>query len=287
MTRRGFGPERVAAVGSLADAPGAAVLPVSAVGAGWVEATVKSAQAYVAGRAAAAGVVPALALTLGDEVVRSLAMSPWKFVMLALLTLGTTSTVAVGLVSNGGGGGDGQAGSRGGPRESPSVVAEAPPAKKESPPAIKDLPAPVEDMLPKQAKRILAAAQTRVEAQRAFYEEGRITINRYLEALQLLNAAESELATTREERILASQAHMERLETVLKRELDELNTGRGTVADVAEASLALDRATLEWLKAHKPPPAEEDVSLLRKRVETLEKQLEHLKQQSKRVEDPR
>src|SRR5262249_17791812 len=186
-----------------------------------------------------------LALTLGDEVVRSLAMYPWKFVMLALLTLGATSTVAVGLAGNGGGGGNGQAGPAAVREGPPSVVAQAPPAKKEETPAIKDLPEPVEEMLSKQEKRILAAALKRLEAQRAYYEEGRITIDRYIDALQRLNAAEMEQATTREERILAAQTHRERLEEVVKREQDELDKGRGTVADVAEASLALDPAALE------------------------------------------
>ena len=141
LTRRGLGPERVAAVGILAGEPALAPLAATGLGAGWVDSTVKSALAYVAGRAAAAGVVPALAVALGDEMVRSLAMNTWKLVMLALLALGTTSTIAVGLAGGGGEGGGGQQSQAAG-REGTAA---------EAPPAIKDLPRPVEDRTPAQA----------------------------------------------------------------------------------------------------------------------------------------
>ncbi|MFI5460475.1 MAG: RNA polymerase sigma factor [Isosphaerales bacterium] len=270
LTRRGFGPERVTAVGCLVDGA-ASARPASGAGAGWVDATVKASQAYAAGRAAAAGMVPALALALGDEVVRSLAMSQWKLVMFALAALGATSAAAIGLAV-GGGSQERPTPGRGG---APDATAQAAPEKKVTPPAVKDLPEPVEVMLPKQAKRLLAMARQRVDAQRAFYEEGRLTIDRYIQALQLLNAAEMEQAPTRQGRIIAAQTHVERTVQLLKREQDELKVGRGTIADVAEAGLANEQAIAELLKAHKAP-GPGDVEVLQKRVETLEKQLERV-----------
>jgi len=269
LTRRGFGPERVTAVGCLVDGA-ASALPDSGVGTGWVDATVKASQAYAAGRAAA-GMVPALALALGDELVRSLAMSQWKLVMFALAALGATSAAAIGL-AGGGGSQEGPAPGRG---DAPGAAAQAAPEKKVTPPAVKDLPEPAEVMLPKQTKRLLAAARQRVDAQRAFYEEGRLTIDRYIQALQLLNAAEMEQAPTREERIIVAQTHMERTHQLLKREQDELKAGRGTIADVAEAALAHEQAFAELLKAHKAP-GPGDLEGLQKRVETLEKQLDRV-----------
>jgi len=271
LTRRGFGPEGVTAVVCLDDGSAPARLPASGMGAGWVDATVKASQAYAAGRAAAAGMVPALALALGDEVVRSLAMSQWKLVMFALAALGATSAASIGLAV-GGGSQERPTPGRGG---APGATAQAAPEKKVTPPAVKDLPEPVEVMLPKQAKRLLAAARQRVDAQRAFYEEGRLTIDRYIQALQLLNAAEMEQAPTREARIIAAQTHIERTVQHLKREQDELKAGRGTIADVAEAALAHEQAFAELLKAHKVP-GPGDVEGLQKRVETLEKQLDRV-----------
>jgi RNA polymerase sigma factor (sigma-70 family) len=273
LARRGFGPERVASVGCLLDRmpPG---VPPCGLGAGWLDATVEAARVYVAGRAAAAGVVPALALALGDEVVRTLAMSQWKLVMLGLATLGATSAAVV--LAGGWGGQERSTRGQGG------ATAQVGPSKKTPPPAIKPLPGPVEVVLPKQAERRLNAARQRVDAQRAYYEEGRITIDRFIQAVQLLNLAEMEQASTREQRIIAAQDHMDRLEEVLNREQSELKVGRGTVADVAEAALAREIAAVELVKAHKTAEPDE-VEGLKKRVESLEKQLERIKKHLERT----
>jgi RNA polymerase sigma factor (sigma-70 family) len=267
LTRRGFGPERVASAGCLLDgmAPG---VPRCGAGIGWVDATVHAAQVYVTGRVAAAGVVPALALALGDETVRTLAMSQWKLVLFGLATLGATSAAVV--LAGGWGGQERSARGQGG------ATAQAPPSKKAPSPAIKPLAGPVEVVLPKQAERRLNAARQRVDAQRAYYEEGRITIDRFIQAVQLMHEAEIELAATREQRIIAAQIHMDRLQELLDREQAELKIGRGTVADVAEAALAREIAAVELVKAHRASEAG-DLGGLRKRVESLEKQLEQVK----------
>jgi RNA polymerase sigma factor (sigma-70 family) len=277
LARRGFGPERVASAGCLL-AETSAPIPPAGVSPGWVDATVQGASLYVSGRAAAAGVVPALALALGDEVVRSLAMSPWKLGLCALATLGATSVAAIGFAV-GGGDQEKPAPAVGGP---PGASAGAPPEKKVPARAVKSLPEPLEVMIPKQAVRRLMAARKRVDAQRAYYEEGRITIDRFIQAVQLLNEAEMDQASTREQRIIAAEDHMERLGELLNREQAELKIGKGTVADVAEAQLAREMAAALLLKAHKTPePGAADG--LQKRVESLEKQLEQIKKHLERT----
>jgi hypothetical protein len=240
----------------------------------WVDATVQGAQAYVAGRAAAAGVVPALALALGDEMVRTLAMSGWKLVTSGFAAVGATSAAVV--LAGGWGQQDRAA------QETRPATAKAAPDKTPAKSAIKPLSEPAEVMLPKQAERLLNAARQRADAQRAYYEEGRITIDRFIQALQLWNAAEMEHASTREQRIIAAQDHMDRLEELLNREQAELKLGRGTVADVAEAMLAREIAAFDLVKAHQAAqPA--DNRELQKRVESLEKQLDEIKKHLERT----
>src|SRR5262249_44977708 len=111
---------------------------------------------------------------------------------------------------------------------------------------------------------------------------GRITIDRFIQALQLWNAAEMEQASTREQRIIAAQEHMDRLEELLNREQAELKVGRGTVADVAEAALAREIAAVELVKAHQQPQ-QADREGLQKRVEALEKQLDQIKKHLERT----
>jgi RNA polymerase sigma factor (sigma-70 family) len=284
LTRRGFGPERVAAVGYFANGMAPECLTAPGVGAGWVDATVKAAQAYIAGRAATAGVVPALALALGDEMMRSLAMSQWKLVLFALISLSATSTVALGLAGMGDGGQDAP-GSGLNRKDAPGKAAatQTAPEKKAASTTINPLPEPVDVMIPKQRERLLNAAAQRLDAQRAYYEEGRITIDRFIQALQDFRDAQMEQATTREQRILAAQNHLDLMDEVVKREEAELKVGRGTVADLAEAHVARELAAVALLKAHKGE-APGDLEALKKRIETMEQKLEQVMKRLDRSE---
>ena len=125
------------------------------------------------------------------------------------------------------------------------------------------------------SSRILEAARQRLEAQTKFYEEGRITIDRYLDASDQVRAAEIRVATTREARIAAAQAHLDRVQSILKREKAEVEVGRGTVADVAEAQLRLDVAEMELLQSQEAPKSEATV-ILEKRVDAMEKKLDRV-----------
>jgi hypothetical protein len=271
LTRRGFGPQAIAALGWLLHGSEPMHLPPAMVGSVWIDATVKAAQAYAAGPATAAGAVPALALALGNEMVRSLAMSHWKLVMTVLAALGATAATAVGLF--GSGAGQDQPGPN--TKRATAATAQAATAKKEAPAVAKTLPEPFEVSLAKHRNRVLAAAKQRVDAQRAYYEEGRITTDRFLQAIQYLNAAEMDAATTHEGRVAAAEEHLKRVAEVLKREQAEATLGRGTIADVAEAALAYEQAAVLSLKTQKER-GEGVVEVLQKRVDTLEKQLDRV-----------
>src|SRR5262245_28356327 len=123
-----------------------------------------------------------------------------------------------------------------------------------------------------QVDRWVAAARQRLDAQRAFYQEGRITIDRYIDASDQLMRAEMAASVTKDQRVNAAKANMDRIAEVVKQEQAELEKGRGTTADVAEALVAQERAACAYLEARQERGPYE-VEVLRKRVEALEKQL--------------
>ena len=86
-------------------------------------------------------------------------------------------------------------------------------------------------------RQLLAAARQRVDTQRAFYEEGRITLDRVVDACQQLENAELLTAKSDAERDAAKKHFLDLLKEIEHREQTELIAGRGTVADVAEIVL--------------------------------------------------
>jgi hypothetical protein len=86
-----------------------------------------------------------------------------------------------------------------------------------------------------QLGKLLAAARQRVEAQRAYYEEGRLTLDRFIDALVRLEKAELIAAKTESERMQIRQRHVRLLGEIENREVADLQVGRGTVSDVSEA----------------------------------------------------
>jgi hypothetical protein len=127
--------------------------------------------------------------------------------------------------------------------------------------------------LRKQTERRVNAARQRLDAQRAYYKEGRITIDRFIDASEQLMRAEMAAGATKEQRLAAAKAHMDRIAELLKLEQAELEEGRGTVADVAEARLAAETAACAYLEARQDRGTF-DVEILKRRVEALEKQLD-------------
>ncbi len=121
--------------------------------------------------------------------------------------------------------------------------------------------------------RLVEAARRRLEAQRAFYEEGRITVDRFLGASHELMHAEIQASTTREARISAVQAHLDRAKKVEARERSELQEGRGTRADVAEAEQGRLQAELDFRTAVNST-GQYEVEGLKDRVKAVESKLD-------------
>jgi RNA polymerase sigma factor (sigma-70 family) len=259
LTRRGFGPAAIVPSGWSGESPTPAP---PALTAGWTNATAHAAWTLTAGRAAMAGTVPASALALSDEVIRMMAIAHWKVVVAGILALGVTSAGVV-VVASGGPTGQEKRGAAPPGAATPKKVDPA------------QAPAPVPRPLETPASRFVAAARQRLEAQRAFYEEGRITIDRYIDASRLLMVAEIDAATTHTQRVAAARAHLKRAEEIAKHEQSELDVGRGTVSDLAEARLAQAQAEVEVKKVETTPDVAE-VEALKKRVDTMEKQLDRV-----------
>jgi RNA polymerase sigma factor (sigma-70 family) len=273
LTRRGFAPTALAALDRLTEGPGVAV----SLSPAWSEATVKASVAFGAGRAVVAGVVSVSALTLSQGVMRAMLISHLKVMAIGLMTAGVVAT-GVGVIV-------GQE-----PGSKPAAPSQTRPAVLPNPKPVDEkelsrLEAELQAKILEQSirldkeieltSRILEAARRRLEAQTKFYEEGRITIDRYLDASEQVRVAEGLVAKTREARIAAAQAHLDRVKSVMEREKAELDVGRGTVADVAEAQHRSDLAELELLQAQEPPKSEE-TAILEKRVDALEKKLDRV-----------
>jgi RNA polymerase sigma factor (sigma-70 family) len=276
LERRGFGQERLGAVGWFMRDPAEVLGPDAANvaeglqgGGAWVDATVKAARALSMGRDAMAGTVSASVFSLYEGGIRSMLIRAWRTAALWLLAAGLTGAGAIAL----GAGGTGQGGQEKGvntkSRPTAANVRQQEPVKE---PAV-DLDSP--ETLRKETERRVNAAKQRLEAQKAYYEEGRITIDRFIDASRQLMLAETTASSTKDQRLAAAKAHWDRVAEVLQREQAELVIGRGTVADVAEAILAHENAAFEYLLIRQSK-APDEIQALRQRVDSLEKQLESL-----------
>jgi hypothetical protein len=131
------------------------------------------------------------------------------------------------------------------------------------------------DALRKAIERRLEAARRRLDAQRAYYEEGRITVDRFSDALKQVMLAEMAQSATKANRLASAKAHLDRMTDLLEAERRELEIGRGTIADVAEAEVGREDAAVFYLQIRQSQGPEE-VSVLKTRIDTLEKQLEEM-----------
>ena len=83
-------------------------------------------------------------------------------------------------------------------------------------------------------KSRIEMARKRLDTQQAFYKEGRITIDRLLDASKTLMDAKLDVAEPAE-RKAAIVAHLDQIKEIETREKAELEVGRATTADVLEA----------------------------------------------------
>jgi len=141
-------------------------------------------------------------------------------------------------------------------------------------PAAKEVPQPGE--IDRLAQQLLDAARRRYEAQKAYYEEGRITLDRFVDASKQLALAELKIAKTDADRLAVRQRHLDRNKSIEQREQAEMNVGRGTEADGAEASERRLEAELDILLSQRE--AGEMAALLR-RLNDLERKVEQLQKE--------
>jgi hypothetical protein len=215
---------------------------------------------------AIAGVFPASVVTLTRGALRAMFVSKLKIAVLVLLSTGLLVGGAGMLVGQ-------EPGTRSGAEAArPSAKAGPDDTTRGDRPLNVAAPLEPEDVL---MRRLVESARRRLEAQTAYYKEGRITIDRYLDASSQLMQAEIQASQTRDARIAAARAHLARLKQVEANERQELETGRGTSADVAETELRRIQAELE-LRTAENPTGRYELEVLQKRVSAVEHKLDEI-----------
>jgi RNA polymerase sigma factor (sigma-70 family) len=176
------------------------------------------------------GLASASAVALSRGVLKMMLLSKLKFGLVALISTGFVATGTGMLVAQGPGQKPDPAKATAVPTPPPTPVAQEPARQSEpfQPRSRANL-----------ARERVAAARQRLDAQKAFYEEGRITIDRLIDASEKLMQAELNVSESKAQRVEAVQVHYRRIEEILKREQAELEVGRATQADVAEAKGSL------------------------------------------------
>ena len=154
--------------------------------------------------------------------------------------------------------------------------------KPENPPAAGAVPKSGAAQVPKSPDidpdlaQLLAAARVRVEAQKAYYEEGRLTIDRFLDALARLERIELIAAKTDVERTEIRTRHLTCLKEIENREDADIKVGRGTIADLSEARQRHLEAAYES-KIFEKDQAEKSAIL--RRLSELERKVEQLQRE--------
>ena len=147
----------------------------------------------------------------------------------------------------------------------PAAVPDAPP------PALKDaatrlgmrVPDPVTPRSTAELNKArVEVARKRLDQQINFYEAGRITVDRLVDASKVMTTAEFDAAGSKAERVIALRSHYGRLSETLRREKAELAVGRATEADVAEIETSLLDAELLLAKELEVPEPTAPTELL-------------------------
>jgi hypothetical protein len=140
--------------------------------------------------------------------------------------------------------------------------------KNQAPELPEDIDSP--ETLRKQTERRAEAARQRLDAQIAYYEEERIPVGRWIDASRQLMLAETATGTTKEQRVAAAKAHFDRMTEAAAREERRLKDGRGN-SPTSRKRYSPGRTPQPgtWR-----PASPEEVELLKRRVESLEWQLE-------------
>ena len=248
--------------------------PVASTAAGSVvtaqisTALARSATHYALGRSASASSLSAVSMALAQGVLTTM--------MLKKLTIAGCVFLSLGIVSVGGGALLVRASRAQDPKTAPAAgtAQTRPPAA-----AVVQKPDEIDPLL----EALLKAARQRVDAQRAYYEEGRITLDRFIDAVARLEKVELMIARTDAARGAIRDRHLSLLEEIEKREKAALEVGRGTVADVSEARERYLEAEYERKVIEKE--AAEKASILR-RLSELERKVEQLQRERTEAQPP-
>jgi hypothetical protein len=261
--------------GRSADAAALAKSVAPAVPAGLVTATVRAACQFASGKTAAVALFSATSLALTKEVLRTMALKRIAVAAWALLSAGAL-VLAAGTMR-------GQEPARNGEQKPAASRIEVPIPKGAVIAPVEERKSPVDPL----ERDLLTAAQQRLDAQRAYYEQGRITIDRFLAASQELMLVERMLSRTQEEALAAIQRHLNRLREIEMREEAEVKAGRGTAADVAEAHQSRLQAEVLLKKTKMPDKTNPDLSALERRLSEVERKLDLLLQRGESNRSPR
>ncbi len=219
----------------------------------------RAATGLAAGQPATAGLWPAAPLVLAQGVLTTMMLKKLMIATCALVTLTIATSSGLVLV---------RASQTQNPTPAPAAALSQPtqPADAAKPVA---KPEEIDPLL----QQLLDAARKRVQAQQAYYEDGRITIDRFIEALIALEKVQLKAAKTPAERTAIRQRHLVLLNEIETRETAELAVGRGTDADMAEARQRRLEAEFEFKSSGQE--ADHMTSILR-RLDALERRVAEL-----------
>ncbi|MGP0067046.1 MAG: RNA polymerase sigma factor [Isosphaeraceae bacterium] len=261
LTRRGVtAPSTLGPLAAwlIADADASTASAASALPVHLSTITARSATQFAIGQGAGAGSLSTAALRLAQGALTTM--------MLKKLTIAGCVVLSIGILGIGGG----ALLVRVSRAQEPKPLAANESAQSTKPARVEAVkPDDIEPLL----QQLLEAARRRVEAQRNFYQEGRITLDRYVDACIGLEKVELLASKTEGERQAVRQRLMDHLNQIERREADELQVGRGTVADLAEARQRRLEAELQIKLGEKE--AAEKASILR-RLGELERKVEDL-----------
>jgi RNA polymerase sigma factor (sigma-70 family) len=209
------------------------------------------------GRSTGATSAPTTSLLLAQGVLNTMLLKKLLIIACALLPLGT--------IVLGGGAYLTRKAQAQDQRSSATAVSQGGPA------AIKTT-APKPPEVDPLITRSLEAAQARIEAQRDYYEQGRITIDRFIEACYQLELAGLRAAKTEDERTAIKKRYISILKEIEERETAEIAVGRGTESDRTEAVQRRIQAETELKTQQDMPSILERLVEIERKVESLQKQ---------------
>jgi RNA polymerase sigma factor (sigma-70 family) len=245
----------------IADAATMAATTFSALPAELLAMTIRSACHLADGKAATVALFSSTAFSLSRGVLKTMALEKLATLAWSVLPAGILVITAGWVI-----------GLEPGSQQNPQGVAI--PTQETKTFIVSAAPEPPDPVDPL-VRQLLHAARQRFEAQRSYYEEGRISIDRFVMASDRLMAVERLVARKESEALAAMQRHVDRLKQIEERERKELEVGKGTVADVAEINQNRLEAEVMLMKAKEAKPLP-DVVALERRLGEVERKLDQI-----------